>query len=483
MIKHPTTQFMALLALLGLVVQSLGPVAPVTAQDAHSPQGAPPQATPALDCAARTVGADTETMRCRFYDIAAIYGELGQLMQDSRLVDLSDDMTSRIGDLAIGDLERFVDSGVDVAELYDALTIARSEVNIAFEQQSTGRTSNGGEDWLPAPYAGMCPPDLTIPTEVIFSVTVAFQIAKTIHAGLSRACDFMCVVVGEGCNAALGCIVVDMIFMAAEFVVQDLSFCNDAVVWSENRGTYERTEALHEEHDAHQGYLQNTHHAFLATTHHTFLEEMSADIGEQFRGTGTDPANTHHGYLRRQLEASGPNADATHHGAVMQQLEGLDPNNTHHGFLKTHDTTMITALSNHDTRIEAILGDHDSAITNRLMEHDSVVQSRLQEIEASVNSRFDSLEAENLRVRLEFNLAEGPSGKAVATFQLPEKHGGHLGLARSILVQTISNMLEADQNIGQAQAKLDLGIAAMNAHEYKTAYRYFRHAYSEATKD
>lgn len=107
---------------------------------------------------------------------------------------------------------------------------------------------------------GACPssPNRTDPNLLLQAVDdvedarLALEIAQGIWSPLSRACDEIIVVLGEGFNTSLACIPVDIALFAAELVigeaeseVEHMWHCNDTVNSAEIEGTYDRTGHLH----------------------------------------------------------------------------------------------------------------------------------------------------------------------------------------------------------------------------------------------
>jgi hypothetical protein len=119
----------------------------------------------------------------------------------------------------------------------------------------------------------------------------------------------------------------------------------------------------------------------------------------------------------------------------------------------------------------------------------TVVNTKLDSIGTGVgnaNTKLDALTvtvndqgALDLRLKIEADLSE-PGNHPIALFEVPASAGGYLGLTRSIVADTIAKLQTAGQNVGNAQAFLDAGDAAVAAHDYKTAYADYGKAYRAA---
>ena len=95
-----------------------------------------------------------------------------------------------------------------------------------------------------AQYSNLCS-SLTISTDAYFSATAVFFIAKGVRSAASRACEQTVVVLGEGGNTSLACIVVDTIFELAEGVFKEFEICLGDKDSAEINSTYGRTGHLH----------------------------------------------------------------------------------------------------------------------------------------------------------------------------------------------------------------------------------------------
>lgn len=119
---------------------------------------------------------------------------------------------------------------------------------------------------------GICPssPDRTNADALVAAVLdisdarTALEIAQGIWSALSRACDEIIVVLGEGFNTSLACIPADIALFTAELVIGDsestvehLQHCNDAVNSAEIEGMYDRSGHIHTDLVTHDEDISN----------------------------------------------------------------------------------------------------------------------------------------------------------------------------------------------------------------------------------
>jgi hypothetical protein len=144
---------------------------------------------------------------------------------------------------------------------------------------------------------GICPssPNRTDADALIAAVRniddarTALEIAQGIWSVLSRACDEIIVVLGEGFNTSLACIPVDVVLFAAELVIGDsestvehLQHCNDAVNSAEIGGVYNRSGHIHTDLVTHDVDISNqlaTHDVDISNQLATHDADIKALLG------------------------------------------------------------------------------------------------------------------------------------------------------------------------------------------------------------
>jgi len=80
---------------------------------------------------------------------------------------------------------------------------------------------------------------------IIDASDVALFAAEVIREAASRACDEVVVILGEGGNGSLACIITDGIYIAAKIVNFGLHFCDDKIDQAELGATYTRLGHIH----------------------------------------------------------------------------------------------------------------------------------------------------------------------------------------------------------------------------------------------
>jgi len=105
----------------------------------------------------------------------------------------------------------------------------------------------------------------------------------------------------------------------------------------------------------------------------------------------------------------------------------------------------------------------------------------------TINAREDTtlantaaFQALSLRMEIESTLAA--NAPPVALFALPSSHGGYIETVQSIVTSLTNEEIAAGQGVGQAQADIASGNAALAAHQFENAYLDYEAAYLQATK-
>lgn len=101
----------------------------------------------------------------------------------------------------------------------------------------------GGED-LPSAAYSFCGSDRQ-DSAVAAASEAALFVAETVREEASRACDETIVVLGEGGNGSLVCLVTDAIYIVAKATNQALAFCDGDIDSAEIEGSYDRLAHIH----------------------------------------------------------------------------------------------------------------------------------------------------------------------------------------------------------------------------------------------
>jgi hypothetical protein len=124
------------------------------------------------------------------------------------------------------------------------------ELRLRVARQSQGGISNrtasvlAGDGDLPsAPYS-FCGSNRQ-DSAVMAASEAALFVAETVREEASRACDETIVILGEGGNGSLVCLITDAIYIAAKATNQALAFCDGDIDSAEIEGSYDRLAHIH----------------------------------------------------------------------------------------------------------------------------------------------------------------------------------------------------------------------------------------------
>ncbi|HBB90061.1 MAG TPA: hypothetical protein DC047_20865 [Blastocatellia bacterium] len=144
----------------------------------------------------------------------------------------------------------------DTARINSATQKLRAQVQL---QQAKSRSSYEMKYQVPGPltnspgFPGADYPSCgsTRTSEAIIDASdIALFTAEAVREAASRACDEVIVVLGEGGNGSLVCIITDGIYIAAKIVNYGLHFCNDKIDQAELLASYARLDHLHSDLEA-----------------------------------------------------------------------------------------------------------------------------------------------------------------------------------------------------------------------------------------
>ena len=137
------------------------------------------------------------------------------------------------------------------------------------------------------------------------------EAAKVIWSGLSRGCDQVVVILGEGGNTSVACIAADIVLFAAELavgiaegVVEHFIFCDSGVDSAEIEGTWERVGHIHTDLDEHNTAIVNqltAHDTKISSQLAAHDADIKARLGE-IQGTVDENQRLIKIFMSRQLE-------------------------------------------------------------------------------------------------------------------------------------------------------------------------------------
>ncbi len=151
--------------------------------------------------------------------------------------------------------------------------------------------------------------------------------------------------------------------------------------------------------------------------------------------------------------------------------------NTNKTSIINNDNFNKTAIIANDDANRTTIVNNDNANRTTIMNNDN---ANTANILANANANKNELRDLVLRTQIEADLAQPDNAVYVALFVTPTANGGYLNLVRSIVAQTIANMIAAGGKTGQAQSFLDQGDASKTEGNFKQAYANYRKAYKAA---
>ena len=151
--------------------------------------------------------------------------------------------------------------------------------------------------------------------------------------------------------------------------------------------------------------------------------------------------------------------------------------NTNTANIITNDNSNRSLIINNDNTNTGNIITNDNSNRELIINNDnSNTTTILNNASANKNELKDLI----LRTQIEADLAEADSATPVAWYLTPTPKGGHLDLTKSIVTETLANILAAGGSIGVAQLFLNEANAAKAAGDFKGAYALYRKAYKIA---
>jgi hypothetical protein len=146
-------------------------------------------------------------------------------------------------------------------------------------------------------------------------------------------------------------------------------------------------------------------------------------------------------------------------------------------------TTITNNISNSfttlNTNVTNTKNEINTNVTNTKNELNSTINDNRTLIINNANTNTAALSSLSLRLMIEADLASPDNSTPLAIFETPAAKGGYIELARSIVLETITNL--AGASAAQAKSFLAQGDAYKAAGNFKAAYAYYRKAYKAAS--
>ncbi len=267
----------------------------------------------------------------------------------------------------------------------------------------------------------------------------ALFVAEGVRDAASRACDEVIVILGEGGNGSLACIITDGVYLAAKIINYGLHYCNDKIDAAEQGAAYSRLDHLHSDLES---SVANDNTNTLAIT----------------GAVNTAKTNI----------INNDNANATN-------------------IIANDNTNKTTIVNNDNANKNAIISNDNTNAANLT----ALLNQALATIINNANANKEELKNLVLRTQIEADLAtadnavplalyETPSTTCTPSLANPPTQCGYLNLVRTIVKETIANV--AGPETAKANALLAQGDAEKAAGKYKQAYLTYRKAYKTAAK-
>jgi len=278
----------------------------------------------------------------------------------------------------------------------------------------------------------------------------ALFVAEGVRDGASRACDEVVVILGEGGNGSLACIITDGVYLAAKIINYGLHYCNDKIDAAEQGAAYSR------------------------------LDHMHADLESSVANDNTN-TSTITGAVNTAKTTIINNDDAN-------KTTIVNNDNLNKTTIIANDNTNTTNIVSNDNTNKNSIISNDNTNTANLT---ALLNQALATIINNANSNKEELKNLLLRTQIEADLAMADNAVPVALYETPgttctpslanpPTQCGYLNLVRTIVKETIVNV--AGPNTAKANVLLAQGDAQKAAGNYKQAYQTYRQAYKTAAK-
>src|SRR5882724_9849783 len=153
--------------------------------------------------------------------------------------------------------------------------------------------------------------------------------------------------------------------------------------------------------------------------------------------------------------------------------------------VNTVQTTANSIVTRLDARLDVTVSSRATQESvNAVQQGVNLANSKLDIANGKLDQLLANLaafQAQNLRLQIEANMANGTNDAAIGQFALPAAQSGFLELARSILVETIQKLQATGQGIRNAPTYLAQGDQQKAAGRFKEAYDSYGQAYRAAT--
>jgi hypothetical protein len=247
-------------------------------------------------------------------------------------------------------------------------------------------------------------------------------------------------------NASLACLVTDIAYLVAAGINDNVSLCEGLIDAATLNAGYSRLEHVH-------GDLES-----LSTNLKQQVDQTSILVNNALKSTQLTITNA-----ISSAESSLRTTISNTESSIKNAISTTESNLTN--ALKTTESKLKTDITNTTNRLTTLIDSRSDSIDNSL---------------GDTAAALKEFRAENLRHLIEANLAD--AGLPIASFQLPEAHGGYLELVDTIVRETIDNKLASNQSIAQAERQYQRAKTSLNGAQFKDAYKWYSSAYKAANQ-
>lgn len=336
-------------------------------------------------------------------------------------------LKSRAASLKDVEIARWLAAGADLAPLQQAVENALAKTATADLHTQKGVVLPATTAGFPTASYGSACSGYTSNSDVVFAYQTALNVAKLIWIPLKDACEEVAVVLGEGGNVSLACIVPDEILQAAELILSEYTICDGDTQGAQVAANYDRLAYINDQ-------IDGDYNANLAHSDANALATQANDNANRNTIVANDNAN-------RNAVVANDNANA--------------------GATQANDNANKAAIISNDNANKAAI------ISNA-----NVNQAVLVQLLANAAAQL-------LKTQIETNLAS--SETPVGYYELPASKGGQLEAVRDDVAAFITTLQSSGLGVGSAATYLSQGNSYLAGGQYKMAYARYRAAFQQAT--
>lgn len=352
------------------------------------------------------------------------------------------------------DMARLMNAGVDLSQLDASVERVHSwvEKNRPFAAARIGKPVTDSSGFPSAQYS-FCGSSRNS-AEGMFAAQVVLDVAKGVWSVASRACDEVIVILGEGGNVSLVCIITDAVLAAAEAVFNGFQFCDNDIDSAEIEGSYERLDHIHTD-------LANAQSTIIANDNTNTTNIQNNDNSNRVQIIANDNTNT----------TKIINNDNANRDFVIGELRAVACEVIR---------LLNTPEGQRSSKIASCAGQPNfpydfpekKLSTSAARELSSVGTPTLSAFIRDVASQEDT-------VTMETNLL---SGKMIASYYLPASRGGLIERVKNLVWNTLRGEAElniAGDQIPAARSEAESADQLLSAGRYVDAYRHYAAAYQK----